>query len=160
LFIVVNIILLVGLIWLIFQTYELSTRNALLRGQLSELDSKKNKLSNSQLEFNRSASSLEILNGYFVAPDQKVALMDNLEKLAKKAGIVYTLNSVLDQSQFSLDISISGSFKNIYYFTRLVETSGYWVSFKKMSLSQGTKDSDGDWSGSLVISIPINSSPI
>lgn len=154
LIIIADIILAVFLVWLVMQTNNFSEQNALLKGQLDDLAAKKSELSTNKTGSAHLADSLQILDGYFVSSDQKVLLIDSLEKLASQAGIGYVLNNAIDGDRISLDISVKGSFRSIYYFIRLLETSGYWVSFEKLSLSRGTDKVVGDWSGSMVINIP------
>lgn len=149
-----DIILVVFLGWLIIQTNSLSKQNAVVKGQLDDLTAKKSQLSTNKTESGRLADSLQILNGYFVSPEEKVLVIDNLEKLASQAGITYTLNNALDGERVALDMSVKGSWRNIYYFIRLLETDNYWISFEKISLARGTDKEVGTWSGSLVINIP------
>lgn len=149
-----NLILLVFLGWLIFQTNNLSTQNASVENQLISLMKKKNEIISSKNDSTYLVDSLKVLNGYFILPDQKVLVIANLEKLAKQAGIDYVLNNAIDGQRVSLDMSVGGPFKNIYYFIRLLETNGYWVSFEKISLSKGAVAKSSHWVGSMVVSIP------
>jgi hypothetical protein len=154
LIILANIILAVFLGWLIIQVNQQSNQNALVKNQLADLTTQKSQMSMSKTESGRLADSLQILNGYFVSPEEKVLLIDRLEKLADKAGITYSLNNAIDGERVSLDMSVKGTFRNIYYFIKLLESNNYWVSFEKISLSRGTDKGAGTWSGSLVITIP------
>lgn len=149
-----DILLVVFLIWLVIQTSSLSSQNALLKRQSDDAAAKKNQLFNNRIEAGRISDSLEILNGYFISPEEKFLVIDNLEKLASIAHITYILNNAIDGEQVSLDLSVKGPFQNIYHFMRLLETGGYWVSFEKILLSRGVEANKVNWTGSIVISIP------
>ena len=154
LILIVNIILGGILVWLAFDVNSLSEQNALTKRQLDDLSIKKSNLATNRLESLKINDSLQILDGYFVSADQKVLMIADLEKLASKAGVAYVLNNAVDASRVLLDISVKGSFRNIYYFISLMEANHYWVSFEKISLLRGTEKGIGVWSGSMVISIP------
>jgi hypothetical protein len=150
----IDIVLIVFLIWLVTQVNNLSGQNALVKNQLDTISLKESRLSTSKMEASRLVDSLQKISGYFISPEEKIVVIDNLEKLASRAGIAYTLNNAVDGERMSLDMNVKGSFQNIYYFIRLLETSGYWVSFENFSLSRGTTGKTGGWSGSIVINIP------
>ncbi len=155
LIILADIILVIFLFWCLGQLISLSDQNAQILGKLEELTAKKSKVSLNKVAADRSAESVEILNKYFISSEEKVLALDALEKLASKSGINYTLNNATDGERVMLDISVKGSYGNIYYFIKLLENSDYWVSFEKISLSRGVElKAAGAWSGSLVVGIP------
>lgn len=154
LIITVDIILVLFLLWSMYKVNSLSNQNALIKWQVDELIDKKSKLSTNKSEVGRLDESLMILNSYFVSSEERVSMIDNLEKLAGKSNVGYVLNNAIEGDRMSLDIGVKGSFRNIYYFIRLLETSGYWVSFEKVSLSRSTEGGIGSWSGSIVVNIP------
>ena len=121
LIITADIVLVIFLGWLVIQVNSLSGQNALIKSQLDDLTAQKSQLSTNRTESGRLADSLQILNGYFVSSEEKVLLIDNLEKLANQAGITYTLNNAIDGERIALDMSVKGTFRNIYYFIKLIK---------------------------------------
>lgn len=145
----VNLVVVILVTWFLFYSISSFRTNEILVEKAGQESANLNSPSRGQSGY--LAKSLDDLNAYFVSPEGRVALLAELEALAAQSGITYVLNSANDGPQISLDLNVRGTFQNIYYFIRLLESSGYWVSFENVSLSKGT---DGKWSGSLVVSIP------
>jgi hypothetical protein len=148
-----DIILAAFLVWSFYQFRGLSAQNSLLDDNIENLSFKKRSMLSNKTESGYLDNSILVLKSYFISSDQKIAVIDNLEKIAGRSGITYVLNNAVDGEKVSLDIGVRGSFRDIYYFIRLLEESGYWVSFDKVSLSRNS-DREGNWSGSMVINIP------
>jgi|GEM_PF-3656849 len=140
-----------GLWWLSLATMGLSEQNAVLSAKISEIESKRSDYSGAKAETAKIKDGLAALAGYFIAPDQKVVAIDRLENLAETAGVKYSLNNAIEGEKVSFDLTAVGPFRNIYYFLKLLEDSGYWVSFDRLSLA---RNADGTWTGSMIISIP------
>jgi len=140
-----------GLIWFSSPTLDLSEQNDVLSTKINEIEAKRNDYSGVKSGAVETQEKLAILAGYFISPDGKVVAIDRLESIAKTAGVKYSLNNAIDGPRVSFDLSVNGSFRNIYQFLKLLETSGYWVSFDHLSLARGV---NGIWSGSMVVNIP------
>jgi len=140
-----------GLWWLSLASIRLSEQNAVLSAKIGEIQNKRNDYSGAKSETIKIKDGLVALSGYFVTSDQKVVAIDRLEKLAETAGVKYSLNNAIEGEKVSFDLTASGPFRNIYYFLKLLEQSGFWVSFDRLSLS---RNAQGTWTGSMIISIP------
>jgi len=135
------------------RTINLAEMNAESTIRIGELESRQADFSGFRSVNSGLNGKLTILKSFLVAADEKVAVIDQLEELADLAGIKYVLNSAVDSEQISLDAGVTGSFRNIYYFLKLVENAGYWVSFEKMAMSRSAIEG-GVWTGNILISIP------
>lgn len=155
-FVVIAVLLLCGVCWWLGdQILALSEANQLLRVQAEKSQKNWSEFVSAKAESGGLATTLSSVKKYLVDPHNEVAVIDLLEKLAKEAGVTYTLNNALEADQLSLDMSLSGSFTKIYYFLKLLENSGYWLTFENFNLTRQTGP-NALWSGNLTISIPFD----
>lgn len=151
---IIDVLLLSILFFISLRALDVAGKNSVMDLELAELGLERGGASPAKSGGRSITDSLQILTGYFVAPDQKVSVIDTLEKMAGQSGILYEFNNALEGDRIRLDIGITGSFSNIYYFISLLENAGYWVTFEKMSLTRGTTENPSAWSGNLQINIP------
>lgn len=154
-FLFIIILLLGGLLfWVSRQTLSLARENALLEARNIEMTNVSQRFSLFRTSPNSSVDALSVLNSYFVSSDQRVAVIDKLEQLAKTAQVDYLLNNASDGEEVSFDVTIKGSFSNLYHFLRLLETSGYLVIFDHIGLTAATLKTGVEWTGTILVKIP------
>ena len=141
------------LFWLVAQVFAVSTENDRLDQDFKMLETKRGNFSQLKSDAVRQSNLAKVLDGFFIEPDQKVKVIEDLEKISKKTKVAYVLNNASDSNGLALDVGVTGSFSDIYYFIELIETSNYWVTFNELSLSRQA-DKTGLWSGNMIILIP------
>jgi len=151
-----TVILFLGFLffWWSKQTLNLARENVLSEAKNNEIENMQQRFSLFRPSTNSSVDLVSILNSYFVSFDQRVIIIDKMEQLAKAAKIDYLLNNASDGEEISLDITVKGQFSNIYHFLRLLETSGYLISFDSLNLNATNVKGGVDWTGTVIIKIP------
>lgn len=151
--IILDLVLATVLGWSCLETIHLAEQNAQMSAQISEFENRRQNFSKVRSETDDLKMTLDVLNSYLIPSDQRVLLIDTLEDLGRLAGIKYELNNASEGERLSLDANLSGSFVDIFHFLKLAESSGYWLTYEKLSLLRAA-GGKGGWSGSLVVNIP------
>jgi len=154
LLVIILILILLGLlIFLAWRTVKMADSNSNLRQELITIEQGRQDSSLLKKVSQTQGDSFRILDRYFIDRGEEVLLIEELEHTANQAKVDYTLNNISSNKGASLDMNISGPFRNIYYFLKLLETSNYWISFDRLSLARSTTEG-GMWSGSLLVFVP------
>jgi hypothetical protein len=98
-----------------------------------------------------------LLETHFAKSSDVVPFLDNIEKLAPKAGVqieVDSVNTKNNNSGLVVGLKASGSFGSIYKFLTLLENSPYQLDFTSMHLSKlqtgdapGKNSKESKWEG-------------
>ncbi|MCX6713153.1 MAG: hypothetical protein NTY66_03030 [Candidatus Vogelbacteria bacterium] len=139
--------------WLLFRTADLVRQNGQMTGQIADRQLSGSGDGASRTEVAKLKEVQAILDRYIVGQDDQISVISDLENLARTTNVKYTLKNALLTDKLALDIEVSGTYRDLYWFIRLIEEKGYWVSFEKLALSRAAL-ADGSWSGILTITVP------
>jgi hypothetical protein len=138
----------------IYLSYGLAGENGRINARLAELELEQSQFAGTKKEATKLSAAQTILARYSIAKGQEVGLVSGLEELGKKAGVSYVLNNAALADKVTLDLSVNGSYGNVYYFIKLLENYGFSVSFERLALSRGALAKQVSWTGNMQVSIP------
>lgn len=76
------------------------------------------------------------LQSYFVRSSSINTFFDSLESLGAESNVVVKLGGLIErESLLGIDVGVSGTFEDIYYFVKLIEHLPYRIEFKKAFFS-------------------------
>lgn len=103
-----------------------------------------------------SADNQKIINALFLNDKTKAALIGELEELGAVAGVNYTLNNAEDKDGLKYDVTVKGSFTDVYQFISLVENLPYEATLETVNVEKMPNPKGGEaglWSANLVIRV-------